>query len=135
MTISRNIDRTTGAFGEMVEAQGRAYEALADNLAAFQRRSGEAARNGARFIELQERNAGAAQEWWASSLKVLRLQQRNAEFAQNWMSSSAEALRGQAEDNARTAREFARSVRAYQECMRTVAEGWAGPWNTMGLMR
>lgn len=126
MTITRNIDKTTRTVGEMAEAQRRSYEAVADNIAAFQRRGAELARNGAELLELQERNARAAQEWWTSGLRVLQLQQRNARFAQNWLTGGAEALRGQAEDNVRTAEAFARNARTQREGFQRLAREWAG---------
>src|SRR5918995_2209133 len=109
---------------EMTEAQRDSYEALTENLAAFQRRSVGLAQDGLGFIKLQEENARAAQQWFASSARVAQLQQRSIGFAQDWLREGAEALREQTEHNLRTAEAFARSARKQQEGFRALAQGW-----------
>ena len=66
-------------------------------------------------MRLQEQNARAAQEWFASSVRLLQLQQRNAEFAQDWTGNAVKALRQQTEHNLRTAEAFARGISKQQE--------------------
>src|SRR5215216_5494201 len=99
-----NIDKTTRTTRQMAQDQRDAYEALAQNFAALQRRSIGLANGGLEFMRLQEDNARAAQEWFASGLRLLQLQQRNTEFVQGWTGEAAEALREQTEHNMRTAR-------------------------------
>src|SRR5215204_2499164 len=119
-----NVDKMTRIAREMTEAQRDSWEALTENLAAAQRRSVGLARDRMDFLKLQEENAKAAQQWFASSVKVAQLQQRNARFAQDWMRGGAEALREQTEHNLRTAEAFALSARKQQEGFRALAEGW-----------
>src|SRR5919202_1246405 len=107
---------------EMTEAQRVSYEALTENLAAAQRRSVGLAQNGMEFLRLQEQNAKAAQQWFASSARVAQLQQRNFAFSQEWLREGAEALREQTENNVRTAEAFARSARKQQEGFRALAQ-------------
>src|SRR5215217_7774277 len=104
---TRNIEKTTRTTRQMAEVQRDSYEALADNLAAAQRRGVGLAEGGLRFMRLQEENARAAQEWFASGLRLLQLQQRNAEFVQDWTGNAVETLREQAEHNLRTTETFA----------------------------
>ena len=99
----------------MAEVQRDSYEALAENLAAAQRRSIGLAKDGLKFMKLQEDNARAAQEWFANGVRLLQLQQRNAEFVQGWTGDAVEALREQTEHNVRTAEAFARGVSKQQE--------------------
>ncbi len=73
-------------------------------------------------MRLQEQNAKAAQQWFASSARVAQLQQRNFAFAQEWLREGAEALREQTEHNVRTAEAFARSARKQQEGFRALAQ-------------
>ena len=122
VTITTNVDNMTRTAREMTEAQRDSYEALAENLAALQRRSVGLAQDGMEFMKLQEQNAEAAQQWFASSVRVARLQQRNFGFAQEWLQEGAEALREQTEHNLRTAETFARSVRQQQEGFRALAQ-------------
>jgi hypothetical protein len=119
-----NFEKMTRTAQEMTEAQRDSYEALTENLAAFQRRSVGLAQDGLQFIKLQEENAKAAQQWFASSVRLARLQQRNARFVQNWLREGAETLREQSEHNVRTAEAFARSARKQQEGFRALAQGW-----------
>ncbi len=109
----------------MAEGQRDSFEALADNLAAAQRRSIGLASEGLQFMKLQEDNARAAQEWFANGVRLLQLQQRNAEFVQGWMDDAVEVIR---EHNVRTAEAFARSVSRQQEGMRTLTQGWVGAY-------
>ena len=122
------IDKTTRTTRELAEVQRDSYEALADNLAAAQRRSIGLANGGLTFMRLQEDNARAAQEWLAGGLKLLQLQQRNAEFVQGWASDAVEAMREQSEHNVQTAEAFARSASKQQEGLRTLAQAWVGTY-------
>jgi hypothetical protein len=74
-----NIDKTARTMREMAEAQHGSYGALAENLAAAQRRSMGLAEGGLKFMNLQEDNAKAAQEFFAGGVRLLGLQGRNAE--------------------------------------------------------
>src|SRR5215204_3322880 len=125
---TRNIDKTTRTTRQMAEAQRDSYEALAENLAAAQRRSMGLAEDGLKFMRLQEESARAAQEWFAGGVKLLKLQQRNAEFVQGWMGDAAEVLREQTEHNVRTAEAFVRSASKAQEGFRTLTQAWAGTY-------
>jgi hypothetical protein len=124
VAITTNTDKMTRTAREMTEAQRDSYEALSENLAAAQRRGVGLARDGMDFLKLQEENAKAAQQWFASSVRVAQLQQRNARFVQDWLRGGAEALREQAEHNLRTAEAFARSARKQQEGFRHLVQGW-----------
>ena len=128
MATSTNIDKMTGTARGVTEAQRESYEALADNLSAFQRRSTGLARDGFRFFELQEDNVRATQEWFANGVRLMQLQQRNAEFVQDWFSGGVEALREQTEHNLRTADAFARSARKQQEGLQTLGREWASAY-------
>ena len=128
ITTNNNIDKTARTAREVAQAQREAYEALSENLAAAQRRTMGLANGGLEFVRLQEDNARAAQEWFASGIDLLRLQQRNAEFVGGWAGDAVEALREQAEHNARTAEAFARGVSKQQEGLRALAQGWAGAY-------
>ena len=125
---TRNIDKTTRTTRQMAEAQRDAYEALAENFAAAQRRSIGLANDGLEFMKLQEDNARAAQEFFANGVRLLKLQQRNAEFVQGWTGDAVEALREQTEQNVRTAEAFMRSASEAQEGFRTLTEAWAGTY-------
>ena len=125
---TRNIEKTTRTAREMAEVQRDSYEALAENLAAAQRRSMGLAEDGLQFMRLQEENARAAQEWFAGGVRLLQLQQRNAEFVEGWIGEAIEALREQTEHNARTAEAFAQSASKQQEGFRTLAQAWAGTY-------
>jgi hypothetical protein len=120
-TNTETMARTTR---EVTEAQRDSYEALAENLAASQRRTVGLAQDGLEFIKLQEDNARAAQEWFANGVRPLQLQQRNTEFVQDWTSGAVEALREQTEHNVRTAETFARSARKQQEGFRALTQQW-----------
>jgi hypothetical protein len=120
-TNTETMARTTR---EVTEAQRDSYEALAENLAASQRRTVGLAQDGLEFMKLQEDNARAAQEWFANGVRLLQLQQRNTEFVQDWTSDAVEALREQTEHNVRTAETFARSARKQQEGFRALTQQW-----------
>jgi hypothetical protein len=126
--ITRNANRMTRTARETTEAQRDAYEALVENLAAFQKRSVGLAQDGMEFLRLQEESAKAARQWFASSVRLAQLQQRNVRFAQDWLRAGSEALRDQTEHNLRTAEAVARSVRKQQEGFRAVAELWSGAY-------
>jgi hypothetical protein len=123
-----SIERTARTARQMAEVQRDSYQALAENLAAAQRRSMGLAEDGLKFIRLQEENARAAQEWFAGGVKLLQLQQRNAEFVQGWTGDAVEALREQTEHNVRTAEAFVRSASQAQEGFRTLTQAWAGTY-------
>ena len=125
---TRSMEKTTRTARQMAEVQRDSYEALAENLAAAQRRSMALAEDGLKFMRLQEENARAAQEWFAGGVKLLQLQQRNAEFVQGWTGDAVEALREQTEQNVRTAEAFMRSASKTQEGFRTLTEAWAGTY-------
>src|SRR5918994_2010660 len=116
---TRNIEKTTRTARQMAEVQRDSYEALAENLAAAQRRTIGLAEDGLKFMRLQEQTARAAQEWFAGGVKLLKLQQRNAEFVQGWTGDAAEVLREQTEQNVRTAEAFFSPFSYVQEGMRT----------------
>ncbi|MDQ3496510.1 MAG: hypothetical protein M3514_03125, partial [Actinomycetota bacterium] len=128
MQTTRNIDNTTRTVREMAEVQRDSYEALAENLAAAQRRSIGLASDGLEFVKLQEENARVAQEWFANGLKLLQLQQRNAEFVQGWTGDAVEALREQTEHNVRTTEAFARGISKQQESFGALSRAWAGTY-------
>src|SRR5215218_9731412 len=125
---ARSIEKTTRTARQMAEVQRDSYEALAENLAAAQRRSMGLAEDGLEFMRLQEESARAAQEWFAGGVKLLQLQQRNAEFVQGWTGDAVEALREQTEHNVRTAEAFVRSASKQQEGFRTLTQAWAGAY-------
>src|SRR3712207_315494 len=112
----------------MAETQREAYEALAKNFAAANRRSIGLANEGLEFMRLQEDSARAAQEWFANGVRLLQLQQRNAEFVQGWTSDVIEALGEQTEHNVRTAEAFARVVSKQQEGLWALTQGWTGAY-------
>ena len=128
MATTANIDKTARTTREMAEAQRDAFEAIAENFAAAQRRSIGIAEGGLEFMRLQEDNARAAQEFFANGVRLLQLQQRNAEFVQGWMGDAVEVVREQTEQNARTAETFARTVSRQQEGFRALTEGWVGAY-------
>ena len=130
VTTTTNMDKMTRTAREMTEAQRDSYEALTENLAATQRRSVGLAQDGLKFFRLQEENARAAQQWFASSVRVAQLQQRNAEFVQGWTSDAVEALRDQTQQNRRTVEAFARSARKQQEGFGRLAQGWTEAYDT-----
>jgi hypothetical protein len=124
VTITTNIEKTERTTRQVAEAQRDAYEALAENFSAAQRRNVEFAQGGLEFLRLQQDSARAAQELFANGVRVLQLQQRDVRFTQNWLSGGVELLREQAEHNRRTVEAFARSGRKQQEGFRSLAEGW-----------
>jgi hypothetical protein len=124
VAITTNIEKTARTAREMSEAQRDSLEALSENFAAAQRRGVGLAREGMDFLRLQEENAKAAQQWFASGVRVAQLQQRNARFVQEWLLEGAAALREQTEHNVRTAEVFARSARKQQEALRSLVKGW-----------
>src|SRR5918999_2789957 len=125
---TRNIEKTTRTARQMAEVQRDSYQALAENLAAAQRRTISLAEDGLEFMKLQEQSARAAREWFAGGVKLLQLQQRNAEFVQGWTGDAVEALREQTEHNVRTAEAFVRSASKTQEGFRTLTQAWAGTY-------
>ena len=125
---AKNIDKTARTAREMAEAQRDSFEALAENFASAQRRSMGLAEDGLKFVKLQEDNARAAQEFFATGVRLLQLQGRNAEFVQNWTNDAVEVVREQAESNARTAEAFARAIGRQQESFRTLSRGWVGAY-------
>src|SRR5215218_4235047 len=125
---TRSIEKTTRTARQMAEVQRDSYEALAENLAAAQRRTMGLAEDGLKFMRLQEESARAAQEWFAGGVKLLQFQQRNAEFVQGWTGDDVEALREQTEHNVRTAEAFARSASKQQEGFRTLTQAWVGAY-------
>ena len=128
MQTTRNIDKTTRTAREMAEVQRDSYEALAENVAAAQRRSIGLAEGGFKFMRLQEENARVTQEWLANSMRLLQLQQRNAEFVQGWTGDAVEALREQTEHNVKTAEAFARGISKQQESLGSLTRAWAGTY-------
>jgi hypothetical protein len=124
LVATTNFDKITRTAREMTQAQRDSYHALTENFAAAQRRGVGLTQNGMEFLRLQEQNTKAAEQWFASSVRVARLQQRNVRFAQNWLREGAEALREQTEHNLRTAEAFARSARKQQEGFRALAQEW-----------
>ena len=128
MQTTTNIDKTTRTTRQMAEVQRDSYEALAENLAAAQRRTMGLAEGGLKFMRLQEENARAAQEWFAGGVRLLKLQQRNAEFVQGWTGEAVEAMREQTEHNVQTAEAFARSASKQQEAFGELTRAWAGTY-------
>src|ERR671916_2488137 len=125
---AKNVDKMTHTAREMAEAQRDSFEALAENFASTQRRSMGLAEGGLKFVKLQEDNARAAQEFFATGVRLLQLQGRNAEFVQSWTNDAVEVVREQAEHNARTAEAFARTIGRQQEGFRTLGRGWVGAY-------
>jgi hypothetical protein len=128
VATTANIDKTARIAQQMAEAQRDSFEALAENLAAAQRRSIGLANEGLEFMKLQEDNARATQEFFANGVRLLQLQGRNAEFVQGWMGEAVEVVREQTEQNARTAETFARGIGRQQESMRALTQGWVGAY-------
>jgi hypothetical protein len=112
----------------MAEVQRDSFEAMAENLAAAQRRSIGIAEGGLEFVRLQEQNARAAQEFFADGVRLLKLQQKNAEFVQGWMADAVEVVREQSEQNVKTAEAIAQSVSSQQESMRALTQNWVGAY-------
>ena len=131
MATTANIDKTTRTAREMAEDQRDSFEALAENLAAAQRRSIGLANDGLEFMKLQEDNARAAQAWFANGVRLLQLQQRSAEFVGGWMGDAVEVLREQTEQNARTAEAFARSLSKQQEGYRALTQQWVEAYRAL----
>ena len=127
-TTAKNIDKTARTAREMAEAQRDSFAALAENFAAAQRRSMGLAEGGLEFVRLQEDNARAAQEFFATGVRLLQLQGRNAEFVRGWTDDAVEVLREQAEHNARTAEAFARAIGRQQDSFRPLTRGWVGAY-------
>ena len=127
-TTAKNIDKTARTAREMAEAQRDSFEALAENFAAAQRRSMGLAEGGLEFMGMQEENARAAQEFFATGVRLLQLQGRSAEFVQSWTNDAVEVVREQTEHNARTAEAFARVISNQQESFRTLTRGWVGAY-------
>src|SRR5215211_8431233 len=123
-----NIDKTTRNTHQIAEVQRDSYEALAENLAAAQRRSLGLAEGGLQFVRLQEQSARAAQEFFAGGVRLLHLQQRNAEFVQGWSGEAVEAVRQQTEHNVQTAEAFARGISKQQEAFGALSWAWAGTY-------
>ena len=127
-TTAKNIDKTARTAREMAEAQRDSFEALAENFASAQRRSMGLAEGGLEFVKLQEDNARAAQEFFATGVRLLQLQGRNAEFVRGWTEDAVEVVREQTEHNARTAEAFARATGRQQESFRALTRGWVGAY-------
>ena len=125
---AKNVDKTARTAREMAEAQRDSFEALAENFASAQRRTIGLAEGGLGFMELQEENARAAQEFFAKGVRLLQLQGRNAEFVQTWTGDAVEVVREQTEHNARTAEAFARAIGRQQESFRALTQGWVGAY-------
>ena len=123
-----NIDKTARTAREMAEAQRDSFEALAENFASAQRRSMGLAEGGLEFVRMQEDNARAAQEFFATGVRLLQRQGRSAEFVQSWTNDAVEVVREQAEHNARTAEAFARAASRQQEAFRSLSRGWVGAY-------
>ncbi len=131
MVTTANIEETTRTGREMAEAQRDAFSAIAENFASAQRRSIGLAEGGLEFLRLQERNARAAQEFFASGVRLLQLQGRNAEFVRGWMGEAAEVVREQTDQNAHTVEAFARSVSRQQEGFRALTRWWFGAYRDL----
>ena len=127
-STAKNIDKTARTAYEMAEAQRDSFEALAENFAGAQRRGIGLAEGALEFAKLQEENARAAQEFFATGVRLLQIQARSAEFAQNWTNDAVGVLREQAEHNARTAEAFARATRRQQQAFGSLARGWVGAY-------
>ncbi len=127
-TTAKNVDKTARTAREMAEAQRDSFEALAENFAAAQRRSMGLAEGGLEFMRLQEDNARAAQEFFATGVRLLQRQQESAGFVQNWTNDAVEVMREQAEHNARTAEAFVRAASRQQEAFRTLTQQWVGAY-------
>jgi hypothetical protein len=127
-TTATNIDKTARTAREMAEAQRDAFGAIAENLASARRRTIGLAEGGFEFVRLQERNARAAQEFFASGVRLLQLQGRNAEFVRGWMGEALEVVREQSEQNASTAEAFARTASRQQEGFRALSRWWYGAY-------
>jgi hypothetical protein len=128
VVTTANIDKTARTAYEMAEAQRDAFGAIAENFASAQRRSMGLAEGGLEFARLQEQNARAAQEFFASGVRLLQLQGRNAEFVQGWIGEAVEVVREQTEQNASTAEAFARTVSRQQESLRSLSRLWVGAY-------
>ncbi len=125
---AKNADKTARTAYEMAEAQRDSFGALAENLAAAQRRSLGLAEGGLELVKLQEDNARAAQEFFAHGVNLLQRQQKSAEFVQSWTNDAVEVMREQAEHNARTAEAFARAAGRQQEAFGSLARNWVGAY-------
>jgi hypothetical protein len=130
-TTATSIDKTAHTAYEMAEAQRDAFGAIAENFVAAQRRSLGFAQGGLEFVRLQEQNARAAQEFFASGVRLLQLQGRNAEFVQGWIGEAAEVVREQTEQNASTAEAFARTANRQQESLRSLGRVWVGAYRDL----
>src|ERR671921_1336255 len=130
-TTAKNVDKTARTAYEMAEAQRDAFEAVAENFAEAQRRTIGIAEGGLEFMRLQEDNARAAQEFFASGVRLLQLQGRNAEFLQGWIGDAVEVAREQTEQNASTAEAFARTVSRQQESLRSLSQVWVGAYRDL----
>jgi hypothetical protein len=128
VVTTTNIEKTARTAQEMAEAQRDAYGVIAENFAAAQRRYIGLAEGGLEFARLQERNARAAQEFFASGVRLLQLQGRNAEFVQGWIGEAVEVAREQTEQNANTADAFARIASRQQESLRSLTQVWVGAY-------
>ena len=91
-STAKNIDKTARTAYKMAEAQRDSFEALAENFAGAQRRGIGLAEGALEFAKLQEENARAAQEFFATSVRLLQIQARSAEFAQNWTNDAVGVL-------------------------------------------
>ncbi len=128
MATTTNIEKMTRTAREMAEVQRDSYQAIAESFTDSQRRGARLAQDGLKFFKLQEDNARAAQEWFATGVRLVQLQQRNVDFAQNWLSGGVEALREQTEQNLRTADAVVRNARKQQEGLQRIGQEWAGAY-------
>lgn len=116
---------------QVTEAQQKAYKALTDNFAAFQRRGAELAEGSLEFAKLQENNVRVAQDWASKGLSLLEAQQRSASFSQELLVKGVEAMRGQVEQNIRTAEAFADSARQQREAFSGITRGWTNAYRDL----
>ena len=130
MAHTANVEKMARTARQMAEAQRDSYEALAGAFTGLQRRNAGLLSDGAEFLRLQEQNARLAQEWLASTTRVLEGQQRTAEFAQGWLTSGIDAMREQTEQNLRAAEALAENVRNQQEGFRYIAQEWTRAYRT-----
>jgi hypothetical protein len=131
VTTATNIEKTARTAYEMAEAQRDAFGAIAENFAAAQRRSMRIAESGLEFARLQEQNARAAQEFFASGVRLLQLQGRNAEFVQGWIGEAVGVAREQTVQNASTAEAFARTASRQQESLWSLGRVWVGAYRDL----
>ncbi len=125
-----NFEKTTRTAREITESQQRAFEAFADNFLSFQKRNAEIAQGWADLLKLQESNARAAQDLFASGMRFAEVQQRNVRFVQEWMGYGLNFWRDQNEGNVRVAETVARSAAEQQEGFRKLAGQWVDTYES-----